>query len=73
LKRLNATSTRGPLTAFGRAIVYIGIGNRQKAFAWLEKTSEQHEWILIGLAVDTVFDSLRSDPRFQNLVHRFGL
>jgi hypothetical protein len=70
---LNVTSTTRPSSAFGRAIVYIGLGNKQQAFAWLEKTYEQHDWILIGVTVDPVFDSLRSDPRFQALVHRIGL
>jgi TolB-like protein/DNA-binding winged helix-turn-helix (wHTH) protein/Flp pilus assembly protein TadD len=73
LKRLNATPTTAPLSAYGRAIVYSGLGNKQQAFAWLEKAYQQHEWILIGVNVDPVFDSLHSDQRFQDLVHRIGL
>ncbi|HEX5412760.1 MAG TPA: tetratricopeptide repeat protein [Terriglobia bacterium] len=73
LKRLNATSATQPLSAFGIAIVYIGLRNKQQAFAWLEKAYEQHDWILTSVNADPVFDSLRSDPRFQDLVHRIGL
>lgn len=73
LKQLNATARTRPLSAYGMAIVYIGLGNKQQAFAWLEKAYEQHDWILTSVTDDPAFDSLRSDPRFQDLVHRIGL
>jgi TolB-like protein/DNA-binding winged helix-turn-helix (wHTH) protein/Tfp pilus assembly protein PilF len=72
LKRLNATSTTGPSSAFGRALVYIGLGDKQRASAWLEKAYEQHEWILLSVNADPAFDSLRSEPRFQDLLRRMN-
>jgi tetratricopeptide (TPR) repeat protein len=73
LKRLNENSTPRPAKALGRAIVYIGLGDKQQAFAWLEKAYQAHSWSLIEMNADPRFDSLRSDPRFRGLVHRIGL
>jgi hypothetical protein len=40
--------------------------------AWLEKGYPQHDFWLSFLKGDPMFDSLRSDPRFQDLVRRIG-
>ena len=55
------------------AIVYVGLGQKDQAFEWLEKAYEHREEILVFLNVDPSWDTLRSDPRFQNLVRRVGL
>ena len=52
---------------------YIGIGNNDQAIASLEKALAQHSNGLTGLKVDPVYDPLRDDPRFQNLLRRVGL
>lgn len=44
-----------------------------QALAWLEKAYEQHSTRLVGLKVNPVFDPLRNDPRFQDLLRRVGL
>jgi tetratricopeptide (TPR) repeat protein len=54
------------------AFIYIGLGEKDKAFEWLEKTYEQREAWLDQLKVDPMFDSLRSDPRFQDLLERMN-
>jgi TolB-like protein/DNA-binding winged helix-turn-helix (wHTH) protein/Flp pilus assembly protein TadD len=73
LKRLKENSTTRPAKALDRAIVYIGLGDKKDAFASLEKAYQAHTWSLLGMNADPRFDSLRSDPRFQALVHRTGL
>jgi TolB-like protein/Tfp pilus assembly protein PilF len=55
------------------AWAYAGTGNKNQAFAWLEKAYEQHSIGLTALKVDPVYDPLRNDPRFQNLLQRVGL
>ncbi len=55
------------------AMIYVGLGNLDQAFAWLEKAREQRSELILGLKADPAFDPLRSDPRFQALVHRVGL
>lgn len=52
---------------------YAAIGEKDKAFAWLEKAfAEKSSWLLY-LKVDPTFASLRSDPRYGDLLHRMGL
>jgi tetratricopeptide (TPR) repeat protein len=52
---------------------YIGIGDKAQALAWLEKSVSAHSPGLVALKVDPVYDPLRSDPRFQILLHTVGL
>jgi TolB-like protein/DNA-binding winged helix-turn-helix (wHTH) protein/Flp pilus assembly protein TadD len=52
---------------------YIGMGDKDQAFAWLEKAYSQHSYALITLKVEPSYDPLRSDPRFQDLIRRVGL
>jgi eukaryotic-like serine/threonine-protein kinase len=55
------------------AIVYIGLGDKDQAFAWLEKAYEERSTFLTEFKVEPMFDSLRSDPRFQDLLRRVNL
>jgi hypothetical protein len=53
-------------------LIYAGLDDKDQAFAWLEKAySERSAWIS-WLKVDPKFDSLRSDPRFADLMRRVG-
>jgi serine/threonine-protein kinase len=57
-----------------KAIIYTGLGEKDKAFEWLEKGYEERS--LGGgetIKVDPVWDSLRSDPRFKDLLRRMNL
>jgi len=49
------------------------IGEKEAAFAWLEKAYQQHDPTLANLRVDPGFDSLRSDPRYPELLKKVGL
>ena len=53
------------------ALVYVGLDQKDQAMSWLEKAFEESfsPWVFMRPA----FDPLRSDPRFQNLLHRIGL
>ena len=55
------------------AILYAALGDREQAFASLEKAYTAHDPSLQYLGVDPAVDSLRSDPRFADLVQRVGL
>ena len=55
------------------ALVYAGMGDKQDAFKWLEAAYHVHDVGLVYLKVDPCLDPLRSDPRFQSLMHRVGL
>lgn len=49
---------------------YAQIGERDKAFAWLEHAVRDHDGTLMHLRVDDRFDTVRSDPRFTALLER---
>jgi TolB-like protein/DNA-binding winged helix-turn-helix (wHTH) protein len=55
------------------AYIYADLGDKDRAFAWLEKEFEMHAGTPPGFNVDPMWDSIRSDPRFADLVHRTGL
>jgi len=55
------------------ALVYVGLREDDQAFAWLQKAYEERHPYLILMKVEPVFDRLRPDPRFADLVRRVGL
>jgi tetratricopeptide (TPR) repeat protein len=55
------------------ALIYLGLGQKDPAFEWLDKAVEERSPWLIHLTVDPRFDSIRSDPRFKNLIQRIGI
>src|SRR5262249_41836072 len=55
------------------AFVYIGFGDKDRAFTWLEEAYRQPRPVVTWRKVDPRFDSIRSDPRFLDLMHRVGL
>jgi len=55
------------------ATIYVALGDKEQAFAWLEKAEKSRDGILVRLRVDSRFDPLRSDPRFEDLEQRLGL
>jgi len=57
----------------GMATVYASLGNNDMAFQWLEKSYEKREESLCSLKIDQKMDSLRADPRFDDLLKRIGL
>jgi tetratricopeptide (TPR) repeat protein len=72
LHELIEDSKRGVVELSGIARIYAALGETDQAFGWLEKAYEDHEHWLVALKVDPFFDSLRSDPRFQDLVRRMN-
>jgi tetratricopeptide (TPR) repeat protein len=55
------------------AAIYLALGDKEQAFAWLENAYKSRDGILVRLKVDSRFDNLHSDPRFADLVKRVGL
>jgi hypothetical protein len=59
--------------AYGIATVYVALGQKDKGFSSLEKAYEDHSFFLTSIRFDPAVDSVRSDPRFAELVRRVGL
>ena len=72
LKELEKSSRRGKVGPLSIAVAYIGMGDKEKAIAWLEKAYAERS-ISTALKVDAIYDPLRSDPHFRALLRRVGL
>jgi serine/threonine-protein kinase len=70
---LAARSRRSHVPAVRVARLYAHAGENERTLYWLEKADAAREGPLIHLAVARDWDGLRSDPRFQDLLHRMGL
>src|SRR5271165_250700 len=70
LDQLEALSKRSFVTAFFIALVYAGLEDKDQAFLWLEKACEEQFNRLAYLKVEALWDPLRSDPRFAELLRR---
>jgi TolB-like protein/DNA-binding winged helix-turn-helix (wHTH) protein/Flp pilus assembly protein TadD len=60
-----------PAAAFVKA--YLGLGEYDRAFFWLEEAYKEQSNLLQFLKVHPIFDPVRDDPRFANLLRRVGL
>jgi serine/threonine-protein kinase len=73
LDELQDLSQRRYVPSFVRASIYAGLGEKEQALIWLERAyAERNNW-LVFLKVVPIFDSLRADPRFVDLMRRVGL
>ncbi|MGH9555268.1 MAG: protein kinase domain-containing protein [Terriglobales bacterium] len=73
LDELLGVSKRRYVPAYSLATVHAGLGDKDQAFAYLEKACEERGFYIHTLKVDPRLDSLRSDPRFASLLRRVGL
>ena len=65
-------SKREYISPCSMARAYVGLGDKEEAFAWLQKGLEVYDGQMDSLKVDPAFDPLRSDLRFQNLLRRMN-
>jgi TolB-like protein/DNA-binding winged helix-turn-helix (wHTH) protein/Flp pilus assembly protein TadD len=72
LDALKAVNRQRYVSPLDIAIVYTGLGDRNSAFHWLEKAYQERTMRIQELP-EPIFDSLRSDPRFRDLMRRIGL
>ncbi len=54
------------------AMIYGGLGERDTAFAWLERAFEDKAWLMDEMNVDPLFDVFRGDSRFDDLIRRMN-
>jgi TolB-like protein/DNA-binding winged helix-turn-helix (wHTH) protein len=70
IEQLKQWSKRRYVAPYDIALVYIGLGEKDQAFAWLEKAYQAHSNDMSNLKADPTFDPIRSDLRFQDLLRR---
>jgi len=73
IEELKEQSKREYVWPYNIAIIHVGLGEKDRAFEWLEKACQDHSDELIYLKVEPMFDPLRSDPRFEALLKKIGL
>jgi serine/threonine-protein kinase len=73
LKQLQERYARHDIIGFDLAMVCTGLGDKDQAFAWLEKDLKSHSGLLPYVRWDPFFEPLRADPRFADLMRRIGL
>jgi tetratricopeptide (TPR) repeat protein len=73
LTNLKSRSRRQYVSSYSLAVAYIGLGERDAALARLQKAYEDREDQVALLKIEPLFDSIHSDPRFQDLLRRIGL
>jgi len=72
-KDLQATMKHRYVCPYEMAATYTALGDKDKAFAWLQEAYRAHSICVIWLNNEPRFDPLRSDPRFSALARRVGL
>lgn len=72
LKEVIELSKKKYVSSYRIALSYVGLGQIDQAFEWLEKAYEERDHWLVFLKEVPEFDSLRSDPRFQDLLRRMN-
>ena len=73
LNELNELSKHQYVSPYELATVYLALGDKEQTFQFLEKAYAEHSFHLVRLNVWPQFKSIRSDPRFQDLIRRVGL
>jgi hypothetical protein len=61
------------VSPYNIAVVYVGLGEKDRAFEWLDKAVAERSPQLVMLNRPGEMDRLRSDPRFAELKRRVGL
>src|SRR5712692_8431786 len=73
LKELEEKYGRHEAVGQDLAAVYAGLGDKDQAFAWLEKDFQARSGLLPRVRWYVPYESLRSDPRYTDLLRRMGL
>jgi TolB-like protein/Flp pilus assembly protein TadD len=71
---IRKSSENNYVSAYSVAVIYAGLGDKEKTFEWLERAySDRSYYLPVYLTTDARLDGFHSDPRFKDLVRRIGL
>jgi len=73
LEQLVQLSERTYVSPYQIALIYVGLGENEVAFDWLQKAFADHSYWLLFLKIDERMATMRSDPRFADLLRRMNL
>ena len=73
LGELERRSHEGYMSSFWVAVAYLGLGQTDRVFEWLNRAYEERACALVYFTREPMFDSVRADPRFTALISKMGL
>ncbi len=73
LKELLEQSKQKYVSPFYISLIHLGLGQKDKAFEWLERAYEQRTHWMVYIKLHPMLDPLRSDPRFKALLKKMNL
>jgi hypothetical protein len=73
LDGLTEISKHGYVSSYSIAEGYMRLGQKEKALEWLEKAYQEHDSGLVSIAVEPMFEPMRTNPRFVDIVRRLKL
>jgi TolB-like protein/DNA-binding winged helix-turn-helix (wHTH) protein len=73
VEAMEKESAERPFPTFLMAFIYSQLDDREGAFRWLEKAASERNWCVLYLKADPIWEPIRGDPRFADLVRRVGL
>ncbi len=72
LQELEVSATKSYVPAYSFAVIYNGLGEKEEALKYLEKSFDEHEVQITFIKIDTRWNEVHGDRRFQNLMQRLG-
>ncbi len=73
LEELKELSKQRYVSPDSIAYIYAGLNDKDQAFEWLERAYQERSLCMTLLNFETVWDNLRPDPRFKDLLKRMNL
>ena len=73
LAQLKELSKQKYVSPYPLATVYVALGEKDKAFEYLEKVYDERSYYVVFLNIDSALDGLRTDARFQDLLRRIRI
>lgn len=73
IKELETKYSRKEATGMALAKVYVGLGEKNKVFEWLEKDFQARNGFLQFVRWESIFEPIRNDPRYTDLLKRMNL
>lgn len=73
LQQLVLDEKREVVAAYGFALIYAGLGDKERAFHWLRRAIDDRSCTVTEVNTDPALDVLRTDPRFKQILREFNL
>jgi TolB-like protein/Tfp pilus assembly protein PilF len=73
IEELEHKPFKGDSDKYFISCIYAGLGDKDQAFAWLDKGVQEHGAFISNLRIDPLTEAFRNDPRFKDILRRMGL